>query len=97
LASNSNHHWWSCHRVFCFKAETKHQFELQRVEVTSLRNELSSLRNQIETDRREWQRGVEAELRTLREQSIRRDFRIQSLENQRSGGNSNPNGFTPIN
>lgn len=69
---------------FVFKAETRHQFELQRVEITALRSEVQTLREQIEENRREWQHGVEEELRRLREDAIRRDFRIQNLES-RSG------------
>jgi len=67
---------------FVFKAETKYQFELQNVELTSLRTEVQTLRQQIEQNRHEWQRGVEDELRKLREDAIRRDFRISNLENR---------------
>lgn len=80
---------------FVFKAEVRHQFEMQQVEVQSLRSEITSLREQIETNRREWQRGVEGELRTLREDAMRRDFRLQNLEGRRGGGPT-PSGFTPV-
>lgn len=76
---------------FVFKAETRHQFELQRVEMTSLHTEVRTLREQIEENRREWQHGVEEELRRLREDAIRRDFRIQNLESN-NGSNRN---FSP--
>lgn len=81
---------------FVFKAEVRHQFEMQQVETQALRNEITALREQIETNRREWQRGVESELRTLREDAMRRDFRIQNLERggRNGSGSSSPSGFT---
>ena len=83
---------------FVFKSETRYQFELQKVELVSLREEVKILRKQIEDNRKDWQEGIEDEIRSLREDAIRRDFRIRSLEN-RSSASPTPSpsgsGFTP--
>lgn len=73
---------------FVFKAETRHHFELQQVEMTALRSEVQSLRDQAEQNRREWQRNIESEIRDLREGSIRTEFRLNNLENGRGQSRS---------
>ena len=82
---------------FVFKAETRHQFELQKIELVSLHTEVQTLRKQIEQNRKEWQRSVEQEIRSLREDAIRRDFRIRNLESRNGNRSNDPpgSGFVP--
>lgn len=67
---------------FVFKAETRHQFELQRVEINGMKAEIQQLNSEIDENRRDWQRNIERQIQTLREVDIRQDMRLKVLENQ---------------
>jgi hypothetical protein len=67
---------------FVFKAETRHQFELQNVHVNALRLEVQQLKADVAENRRDWQRNIEQQINELRETDIRQDMRIKVLENQ---------------
>ena len=65
---------------YVFKAETRHQFEMQSVQIVSLKDQVNKLAQDAVSNRRDWQQGIEGQIDNIREDNIRQDMRIKVLE-----------------
>lgn len=65
---------------FVFKAETRHQLEIQHRETNNLQQQIQNLREDINQNRREWQRDMDSRVDDLETSNTRVLIRLKVLE-----------------
>lgn len=65
---------------YVFKAETKHQFDIQSKEIKLLTEGIKGLKESQKSFENGWRKDVEKRINELREENIRQELRIQWLE-----------------
>lgn len=73
---------------YVFKAETKHQFDIQAKEIKLLADSIKSIKESQKSFEQGWRQDIDEKINILREENIKQELRIQWLERHNAAPSS---------